>query len=118
MPLSVPTLCIYNTLAVADGPILPMDSIADVNYTPSQKPRQPVPGDEDYEDGMTIIYRLGGSQCDNSPRCPIVSVVCSCDSRPSQPETHTPVDDTDETLEQDGRENCTPVLLQSHQPLI
>ncbi|KAK2186022.1 hypothetical protein NP493_216g02029 [Ridgeia piscesae] len=79
-----------------------INSIADVNYTPSQKPRQPVPGDEDYEDGMTIIYRLGGSQCDNSPRCPIVSVVCSCDSRPSQPETHTPVDDTDETLEQDG----------------
>ena len=88
---------------MADEPILPMHSIADVNYTPSQKPRQPVPGDEDYEDGMTIIYRLRGAQCDMSPRCPIVSVVCSCDSRLNQPESPTPVDDTDETSEQDGR---------------
>ncbi|KAI0209049.1 hypothetical protein LSAT2_006265 [Lamellibrachia satsuma] len=76
------------------------NSVADVNYTPS--PRHLVHGDEDYEDGLTIISRLGEIENCRSPHCSNVSVVCNCE-KTVQSDSHTStVDETEHTSEQDG----------------
>lgn len=81
--------------------IFRVSSVADVNYTPS--PRHLVHGDEDYEDGLTIISRLGEIENCRSPHCSNVSVVCNCE-KTVQSDSHTStVDETEHTSEQDGR---------------